>query len=114
VEASQLCGFVAFSITHSLVEPEPEKSVQCQVKELYVRRLYRGRGAGRALMTWVSNYALSQGASRMDWLVNASNDRGIAFYKSIGATQIPDRLSFRLSRGGIEALASSLGTNNAA
>jgi len=41
----------------------------------------------------------------MDWNVKSSNLRGIAFYRSLGGNPVEDRLSFRLSRSALEALA---------
>lgn len=105
--AGQVFGFAAISLTYSLVEPTPEQNRHCQLKELYVRSSQRSNGVGKALMSWVARYAVDNGCSRMDWPVKASNAKGIAFYQGLGAQQVIERLSFRLSEPGLGALASS-------
>jgi GNAT superfamily N-acetyltransferase len=104
----RIVGLAAITLVYSLVDPEPEKRSQCQLKELYVSAAHRGGGVGRALMTWVARYALEHGCHRIDWPVKASNARGISFYKSLGAAQVEDRLGFRLSEPGLTELAGSV------
>jgi GNAT superfamily N-acetyltransferase len=99
-------GFAAISLTYSLVEPSPDQCRHCQLKELYVRSSARSRGVGKAIMSWVAQYAAGHGCHRIDWPVKATNTRGIAFYKSLGAQQVVERLSFRLSEPGLGVLAS--------
>lgn len=101
----KVVGFAAIGLVYSLVEFEPEKRRQCQLKELYVRQACRGRGVGRALMTWVARYAIDNACCRVDWPVQTSNPRGIAFYQSLGAEQLRSRLSFRLSGRALAELA---------
>lgn len=66
----------------------------------------RSNGIGHALMSWVARHAMENGCQRIDWPVKAENAKGIAFYKSIGAEQVVDRLSFRLSEPEVGILAS--------
>lgn len=98
-------GLAAILFVPSLVEPEPPHDRQAQVKELFVRTTARGRGIGRALMTWVARTAVQRGCGRMDWNVRASNPAGIRFYARLGAHQVDDRLSFRLGSEAMHALA---------
>lgn len=101
----QVLGFAAIFLTYSLVEFAPEKRRQCALKELYVLSSRRGLGVGGALMAWVARYAVQHGCARLDWPVKATNTRGIAFYESLGARQVADRLSYRLQEPGLSALA---------
>jgi GNAT superfamily N-acetyltransferase len=103
-ETGEVVGLAAIMLVHSIVEPEPERRLQCQLKELYVSKSRRGAGIGKALMQWVASYAASHGCCRIDWPVKAGNTVGIAFYESLGATVVEDRLSFRLSPSSITAL----------
>lgn len=103
--AGQVFGFAAISLTYSLVEPSPEQRRHCQLKELYVRSSGRGQGIGKAIMSWVARYAADDGCGRIDWPVKATNARGIAFYRGLGAEQVVERLSFRLSGPGLHELA---------
>jgi ribosomal protein S18 acetylase RimI-like enzyme len=98
-------GLAAISLVYSLVEPAIDTRKHCQLKELYVRSSARGQGAGKALMCWVARYAFDQGCRRIDWPVKASNSRGIAFYESLGAERVADRLSYRLSANALSRLA---------
>ncbi|WP_424195429.1 N-acetyltransferase family protein [Ampullimonas aquatilis] len=99
-------GFAAITLVFSLVDFVPEKRKHCQLKELYVRSSMRSKGAGRALMSWVARHAAENGCLRIDWPVKVSNAKGIAFYKSVGAEQVVERLSFRLSEPKVSKLAS--------
>lgn len=104
-ERSQVLGFAAISLTYSLVEPSANKRRHCWLKELYVRSSSRSRGVGKALMSWVAQYAVTHGCCRIDWPVKATNARGIAFYEGLGAKQVVDRLSYRLSEPSLSELA---------
>jgi len=101
----EVVGFAAVSLTFSLVEPTPEHRRHCWLKELYVRSSNRGAGVGSALMIWVAQYAVEHGCRRIDWPVRAANVRGIAFYEALGAKQVVDRLSYRLSEPSLSELA---------
>jgi GNAT superfamily N-acetyltransferase len=110
--AGQVLGLAAISLTYSLVEPTPELRRHCQLKELYVRASQRSRGVGQAIMSWVARYALDNGCARIDWPVKASNARGIVFYQALGAQQVIERLSFRLSQPGLGELAKAAPLNS--
>jgi|KBSMisStaDraftv2_1062788.scaffolds.fasta_scaffold96206_2 GNAT superfamily N-acetyltransferase len=98
-------GFAAISLTWSLVDPTPDKRRHCWLKELYVRTSARSQGVGHALMAWVARHAVEQGCARIDWPVQAANTRGQAFYEGLGATQLVERLSYRLSEPNLSRLA---------
>lgn len=100
----RVVALAAIVLQHSVVDPRPHSSGQCQVKELYVGEQARSAGVGRALMAWVTWYALEQGCARMDWNVKATNHRGQAFYEGLGAHRVADRLSYRLEREGMDRL----------
>jgi GNAT superfamily N-acetyltransferase len=105
-EDGQVVGFAAIALTYSLVEPTPEKRRHCWLKELYVLSSKRSLGVGRALMAWVARHAVENGCWRIDWPVKATNARGIAFYEGLGARQVADRLSYRLSEPSLSQFAS--------
>lgn len=104
-EGGEVFGLAAIAIVYSIVEPAPDKRKQLALKELFVRSAARGKRIGEAIMAWVANYARSQGCSRIDWNVKSSNAGGIAFYTALGARRVKDRLSYRLDREAIDALA---------
>lgn len=101
----RVLGLAAILFVHSLVEPAPPHDRQCHVKELFVRAAARGRGVGRALMAWAAREALRHGCGRVDWHVQAANQAGMRFYTRLGAHPVEDRLSFRLGREAMHALA---------
>jgi len=105
--ATNIVGFAAVMLLHSLVDPTPANRRQCMVKELYVRAGRRGDGVGRTLMAWVARYAMDHGCGRTDWHVQASNHAGIRFYAGLGADRVEGRLNYRLGRRAMGALASS-------
>ena len=106
----RVVGLAAIVLQHSLVDPHPHSSGQCQVKELYVGEQARNAGVGQALMAWVARYALEHGCARMDWNVKAGNHRGRVFYEGLGATRVADRLSYRLEREGMDKLVDATDT----
>lgn len=101
----RVIGLAVITLVYSVVDFAADKRKHCQLKELYVRLSERSRGAGKALMLWVARYALENECHRMDWPVKASNARGIAFYESLGAVQVVERLSYRLTEPCLSQLA---------
>lgn len=99
-------GLAVITLVYSVVDFSADKRKHCQLKELYVRPFSRSQGVGRALMLWVARYALENDCRRIDWPVKASNARGIAFYESLGAAQVVERLSYRLTEPYLSQLAS--------
>lgn len=104
-DGGKVIGLAAITQVYSLVDFAADKRKQCQLKELYVRPMERSQGVGKALMSWVARYALENDSRRIDWPVKASNARGIAFYESLGAVQVVERLSYRLSEPHMRQLA---------
>lgn len=104
-EGNEVLGLAAISMLYSIVEPGPDACRQLSMKELFVRSFARERGIGGMLMEWIANYAERHNCSRMDWHVRSANQRGISFYMSCGAERVQDRMSYRLDRRAISALA---------
>ena len=105
--AERVAGFAAISLTYSLVEPAPDRRRHCWLKELYVRSSCRSAGVGKALMAWIAQYAVDNGCCRIDCPVKATKARGIAFYESLGAERVVERLSYRLSEPSLSRLAAA-------
>jgi diamine N-acetyltransferase len=55
------------------------------LEDVFVRREFRGRGIGKALMQRLAKTCLDNGYARFEWAVLDWNAPSIAFYKSIGA-----------------------------
>jgi GNAT superfamily N-acetyltransferase len=76
------------------------------LEDLFVRSAFRGRGLGRMLLRHLAATAVETGADFMDWKVLDWNTPSIEFYRSLGASQIPDWLDYRLEGAALEELAS--------
>ncbi len=79
----------------SVSDPRPDHWRQVELKELFVLSEYRGREIGASLFDWVKDWAVANGAIRMDWHVKSDNNRGISFYEAHGAEIVDSRLSMR-------------------
>jgi GNAT superfamily N-acetyltransferase len=73
--------------------------------DLYVYEEYRSQSIGRKLMEQLCQIARDSGCGRVDWHVSGSNDRGIKFYQSIGATISEKTKLVRLGEAAIQELA---------
>lgn len=66
------------------------------LEDLYVEPQWRGIGLGRRLFAHVAKVAVERGGGGLSWSVLNWNQSAIRFYRSVGAEQIQDSLSFRL------------------
>ena len=73
--------------------------------DLYVDPDFRCEGIGEQLMTALAHVAKSKGAARIDWTVARANERGQAFYRSLGATIRTTVRTARLDQTAIRQLA---------
>lgn len=55
------------------------------VEDLIIRKKFRGKGVGLALMSQVARVAIAEGGSGMRWEVHSWNKEAIRFYRRIGA-----------------------------
>lgn len=101
VEERRVVGLAMISILY----PAPKERGQLFMKELYVVSDARSAGTGRAMMQWIGRYAVSRNCLRFDWTVDQSNPRAVAFYRSLGAAPVTDKLYFRLSGDALAAFA---------
>ena len=67
------------------------------LSDLYVRKESRGTGIGRALMTAVARHAMEQGCDTVYWDLWRHNLTGKSFYESLGATEVVDLTTWRIS-----------------
>jgi ribosomal protein S18 acetylase RimI-like enzyme len=62
-----------------------------------VKPQFRGRGVGKALLTYLAALANRRDYGRVEWLVLDWNERAIAFYESLGAHHLRECQLCRLS-----------------
>ncbi len=104
----QAIGLATYYPTFSTWQAKPG----IWLDDLYVREGYRNRGVGKALLAELARIARGLGCGRIDWVVAASNGRGIAFYERQGATVYHRSRCVRLGAAGIERLAEEVSQAN--
>jgi len=77
------------------------------VKELYIADRHRSRGIGKQLMKAVAREAQESGCGVIKWWVARWNERGMEFYKRLGATTDNEWQEFQLSEKAFRDLAAS-------
>lgn len=96
-EDARAIGLAAVAYFLSISDPDPERWVQTELKELFVLPEFRGSGLGGLMMQWIEADARRSGACRIDWHVRKDNLRGIAFYERTGAAVVESRISMQKS-----------------
>lgn len=56
------------------------------VEDLIIRKKFRGKGVGFALMSQLARLAIADGGSGMRWEVHSWNKDAIRFYRKVGAS----------------------------
>lgn len=77
------------------------------LEDLFVVPAARGRGIGKALIRHCSQIAVQRGCGRFEWAVLDWNQPAIDFYRSIGATLLPDWRICRLTGEALSQFAAS-------
>ena len=67
------------------------------LEDLFVQPAYRGKGIGFRLLKRLAAIALERDCKRLDWNVLDWNELAISFYKKIGAKQLTDWRTMRLT-----------------
>jgi GNAT superfamily N-acetyltransferase len=101
--ASEPVGFALFFHTYSTFLAQRG----LYLEDLFVMPAWRGRGAGRALLTYLARLAIERHCGRLDWVVLDWNEPAIRFYKSLGAQLMEDWTVNRLTGDALHRLAAS-------
>lgn len=56
------------------------------LEDIYVQAKMRGKGMGKALLSYIAKLAVERKCTRIEWSVLDWNEPSIQFYRSIGAT----------------------------
>ena len=75
------------------------------LEDLYVRPDFRSQGLGLALLRRLAQLAQEHNCGRIEWSVLDWNSPAIDFYRSLGARQMKEWSTYRLSASAIAELA---------
>ncbi len=75
--------------------------------DLFVLAAERGRGIGRDLLRHLACEAVNRGCCKLEWSLQTSNTRGIAFYEREGARVREENRFASLDERGMNRLAES-------
>lgn len=75
------------------------------LEDLFIKPEYRGKGYGKATMKKLASIAVARGCGRFEWCCLDWNKPSIDFYFSLGATQLNEWTTYRLSGSALENLA---------
>jgi len=94
-------GFAVYFPTFSTALGRPG----LHLDDLYVRRAFRGRGLGLALLRHVAGVARARGCERLEWWTLDWNEEAKRFYEHLGAKARRELVVFRADGGTIAGLA---------
>lgn len=75
------------------------------LEDLYVTLELRGKGVGRALLTYLAKLAKERNCGRLEWSVLDWNEPAIKLYESIGAVPMDEWTVYRLTGEALDGLA---------
>lgn len=75
------------------------------LEDLFVKREYRGKGYGKAILIKLAAIAVERGCGRLEWWCLDWNKPGIDFYLSLGAEPMSDWTVYRLTGDTLSNLA---------
>lgn len=67
------------------------------LEDLFVLKEHRGKGFGKALLSYLAKIAMEKGYGRLEWAVLDWNEPAIEFYKSLGASMLDDWIVNRVN-----------------
>jgi len=70
-------------IAHFLVHAHTNANDVCYLQDLFTAPAARGRGAARALISYITDWARERQLSRVYWQTKASNDRARRLYDRV-------------------------------
>jgi GNAT superfamily N-acetyltransferase len=94
-------GFALFFHNYSTFLGKPG----IYLEDLFVRPSVRGKGLGKALLTWLAAEAVKRDCGRLEWAVLDWNEPSIQFYKGLGAKAMEEWTGFRLTGDALTELA---------
>jgi len=100
--SGEALGFALYFFTYSTFLGKPS----LYLEDLFVQPAQRRRGIGRALLTRLAGLASERGCGRFEWSVLDWNTPAQEFYRSLGASILPDWRIVRMTAAEMRQLAS--------
>jgi len=75
------------------------------LEDLFVLEEYRGKGFGKALLSYLAHLAIDRDCGRLEWAVLDWNKPSIDFYRSLGAEPLDEWIVNRLTGNSLKRLA---------
>lgn len=97
---SKPVGLALFCTTYSTFLTQPGLFIE----DLFVLPSYRGRGIGKAILTYLAQQVINRDYGRLEWRVRVWNQQAIDFYQRLGATILQDWRVCQLYQEAIEQL----------
>lgn len=97
----QPAGFALFFHNYSTFLAKPG----IYLEDLFVLPELRGKGIGKALITYLAQLAVSRDCGRLEWSVLDWNQPAIDFYHSLGATMLHDWRINRVTGASLQQMA---------
>lgn len=97
----QPVGFALFFISFSTFLAKPG----IYLEDLFVLEEHRGKGYGKALLSFLARMAVEKGYGRLEWAVLDWNEPSIQLYKSLGASMLNDWIVNRVTGDALVKLA---------
>ena len=89
----RVAGFAFWFFSYSTWQGRPG----LYLEDLFVRPAFRGHGIGKALLVHLARVALEAGCGRFQWQVLDWNSPAIDFYEALGAKQLGEWKTMRVS-----------------
>lgn len=97
----QPAGFALFFHNYSTFLAKPG----IYLEDLFVLPELRGKGIGKALITYLAQLAVTRDCGRLEWSVLDWNQPAIDFYQSLGATMLHDWQINRVTGASLQQMA---------
>lgn len=98
---NQPAGFALFFHNYSTFLAKPG----IYLEDLFVKKELRGKGIGKALLSYLGVLAIERDCGRIEWSVLDWNEPSIKFYLNLGAVPLKDWTVFRITGNTIKKLA---------
>lgn len=84
IAVAEVAGQIVAMATGQLLISTAEGALSLVVEDVVVSGPWRGQGLGRQLLTFLRQWGVAKGASRMQLLADQNNLSGLAFYHRLG------------------------------